>query len=48
MNQDMKQLKKRIERMYWYNQLIEHANIRVGVIQMIEETPKGFEKLKDL
>ena len=30
-----------------YNQLIEHANIRVGVIQMIEETPKGFEKLKD-
>ena len=30
-----------------YNQLIEHANLRVGVIQMIEETPKGFEKIRD-
>ncbi len=29
-----------------YNKLIKHANIRVGVIQMLENTPKGFGTLR--
>jgi ubiquitin-conjugating enzyme E2 Z len=31
-----------------YNELIEFFNLKVGVLQMINETPHGFEEFKDI
>ena len=31
-----------------YNEMIEYYNLKVGLIQMIKETPTGFEEFKDI
>ena len=28
--------------------MIEYYNLKVGLVQMIEDTPKGFEEFKDI
>ena len=44
----MTQVKKKGEKCRIYNEMIEYYNLKVAILQMIRETPKGFEEFRDI